>query len=230
VITDQVDEPLTADPVEAHVAALSRALHGPSRARHSMIREVREGLHDAVAAHRARGLDARGAAARTLEEFGPVGDVAPLLQEELTVRHCRLTALLVAVVFPGMLGAWDLLWSSGLAGVGAEAPAFVATLARAQDIVSALVAATAIALLLATFRRAARARRITMLVGFAGGAGALLCGGMSVLMCLANPQSAPHALASPATLAAYGCSAVVLVLLVTLAVRTVRVARADRGR
>ena len=225
MITDQVDEPRTADPVEAHVAALSRALHGPSRARHSMIREVRDGLHDAVAAHRAGGLDARDAATRAVEDFGTVGDVAPLLQEELTVRQCRLTALLVAVVFPGMLGAWDLLWSNGMSSMSTEAPAIVVTLARAQDIVSALVAATAIALLLATFRRAARARRITMLVGFAGGAGALLCGGMSVLMCLANPQSAPHALASPATLAAYSGSAVVLVLLVTLAVRTIRVAR-----
>lgn len=41
------------DPVARHVAELKRVLRGPARARRSMVREVRDGLHDAVDAYRA---------------------------------------------------------------------------------------------------------------------------------------------------------------------------------
>ncbi|HEY4417930.1 MAG TPA: hypothetical protein VGN22_00325 [Pseudonocardia sp.] len=61
----------TPDVVDQHVAELARALRGPGRTRRSILREVRDGLHDAAAAHRCCGLDPQQAAVRAVHDFGP---------------------------------------------------------------------------------------------------------------------------------------------------------------
>jgi hypothetical protein len=219
----------TPDVVDQHVADLARALRGPARTRRSMLREVRDGLRDAAAAHRRCGLDPQQAAVRAVHDFGPVPVVAQAFQTELVARQGRWTALLLLVAFPGMTLGWDLLWRSG--GVAWHAsPAqpvsdVVVGLARVQDTAAVLVSMMAVVLLAATFHRAVSARRIAVLVGHTGAVGALLCAGIGVVMNVAVGPGAGDLIATnPFALPAYGVSALVCGLVVRSAVRTLRVA------
>jgi hypothetical protein len=207
------------DPVAAHVAELERALRGPARARQSMIAEVRDGLEDAVAGHRERGLDPHRAAAAAVRDFGQVGEVAPLLQEELTACQARRTSALLAVAFPGLLVAWDLLWSSGMAGSEAPAAPAIGVLARLMDAQSILVGLAAVLLLLATFRCSRPDRRIPALVGLTGILGMTGCMVTGVLMQLASTAVST----APAVLAAYALSVAVLTAVTRSCVRTLQV-------
>ncbi|OZM82008.1 hypothetical protein [Pseudonocardia sp. MH-G8] len=213
-----------ADPVASHVAELDRMLHGPGTHKRSMIAEVHDGLQDAADAYRAGGLEPLPAAAAAVQDFGPVREVAPLMQEELTVRQGRATALLLAVTFPAMVLGWDLLWQSGVGWPG-PAPAVVAALARVQDVASFGIAAAALALLTATFRRTAAPRWITALTGLTAAGGALVCGGTAIVMNLAHAEQAGLMLTTrPLALVAVVASAVVLVVVIRSAVRSLRVA------
>ncbi|MHA6627796.1 hypothetical protein ACU61A_20355 [Pseudonocardia sichuanensis] len=222
-----------ADPVAVHVAELDRLLRGPGTVKRSMIAEVHDGLQDAADAYRAGGLEPLPAAAAAVQDFGPVRAVAPLMQEELTVRQGRATALLLALVFPAMVLGWDLLWSSGIGWPG-PAPAVVAALARVQDVASFGIAAAALALLVATFRRSGAPRWITALAGLTAATGALVCGGTAIVMNLAHARQAGLMLTTrPLALVAVVVSALVLVVVVRSAVRSLRVAwaspRSDQG-
>jgi hypothetical protein len=208
------------DAVAAHVAALERALRGPARVRRSMIAEVRDGLEDAAACHRERGLDPPRAAAAAVRDFGQVGEVAPLLQEELTACQARATSALLAVAFPGLLVAWDLLWSSGVARSEAPPPPAVGVLARLMDAQSILVGLTAVVLLLATIRCSRPHRRIPALVGLTGILGMTGCTVTGVLMQLASTAAS----AAPAALVAYALTLAVLAAVTRSSVRTLQIA------
>jgi hypothetical protein len=124
---------------------------------------------------------------------------------------------------------WDLLWRTG--GVAwHSSPAqpisdVVVALARTQDTASLLVSAMAVVLLAATFHRAVSARRVALLVGHTGVAGALFCAGVGVVMNVAVGPGAGDLIATnPFALPAFGVSAPVCALVVRSAVRTLRVA------
>lgn len=216
-----------ADPIATHVAALERALRGPQRARQCMVAEVHAGLLDAADAYECGGLPPDQAAAAAVRDFGTVGEVAPSFQDELTARQGRASALLFAIVFPGMLVGWDLLWQSGLVRRGSgTATDLVVALARLQDGATLFVGTAAIALLAVTFRRTVSPRRVTRAVGLTGTAGALTCGGISVAMNVASGHSTVTMLATnPTAVAAFAGSGAVLSLIIWQAVRTLRVAR-----
>jgi hypothetical protein len=218
----------TADPIDSYVAALDGALHGPRRARWSMIAEARAGLRDAAAAYRAGGLPPDRAAETAVRDFGPVSEIAPLFQDELVAARGRWSAALLAVVFPAMLLGWDLLWSSGaVSREPAPAQDVVVSLAALQDALTITVGLAALTLLAVTFRRTVSPRVLARVVGLTGTVGALLCGGISVAMNVAGGHSTVELLATnPGAVAAFGGSAAVLVLLVWQSVRTLRVARA----
>jgi hypothetical protein len=215
-----------ADPLTAHVAALERALHGPARARRSMITEVRDGLHDAEEAYRHAGLDPQRAAAQAVRDFGAVHDVAPSMQEELTARQARWAAALLAVVFPALLQAWDLLWVVTGDWQPPPAPPVVRTLAGAQDGVSWTIAAAAPLLLLATFRRTTSPRRITAAVGLIAALGTAACGGLTIAMGLVNVAGLGDLVARhPLGPAVIGVTIVLLAVVIRSAVRSLRLAR-----
>jgi hypothetical protein len=218
----------TTDPVGAHVAELDRALHGPAAMKRSMIAEVRDGLADAVSRHRDRGLDPQHAAAEAVREFGPVREVAPLLQEELTARQGRRTAQLIVVTFPALLLAWDALWMTGNAWVSPASPT-VALLARAVDVLTVLITAAALVLLLTTFRSGPLPRWVTSLTGLVAAVGVAGCGGMSLVMNLLKPHAAGELFATnPATAVVVTGTAVSAGLVTRSAVRSLRFARATR--
>ncbi|MGW4111115.1 permease prefix domain 1-containing protein [Actinosynnema sp. NPDC004786] len=88
------------DPVEDCVAALAASLHGPARAKAAMMREVRDGLHDAVEAQTRFGVPRGQAARRAVLDFGSADEVAPSFQRELTIAQTRRTARVAAVAVP----------------------------------------------------------------------------------------------------------------------------------
>jgi hypothetical protein len=213
------------DPVGAHIAELDRALHGPAAMKRSMIAEVRHGLADAVACHRDRGLDPQSAAAAAVREFGPVREVAPQLQEELTARQGRRTAQLLVVAFPALLLAWDALWMTGQAWQSPPSPT-VASLARAVDVLTVLITAAALVLLLTTFRDGPLPRWVTALTGLVAALGVAGCGGMSLAMNLLKPHAAEDLVAvNPATAVVVVATALIAALVTRSAIRSLRFAR-----
>jgi hypothetical protein len=216
------------DPVGAHVTELDRLLRGPTTVKRSMIAEVRDGLADAVAAHRDRGLDPERAAAAAIREFGSVHEVAALLQDELTARQGRRTALLLVVTFPALLLAWDSLWLFGPGWTTPPTPT-VSGLARTVDALTALVAVTAGALLLTAFRDGRLPRWVTGLTGVLAVLGILGTGGLSLVMNLLTPHEAGETYAdNPATAAVLTGSLVCAVLVTRSAARSLRFARGRR--
>lgn len=215
------------DPIATHVAALARALRGPHRTRRCMIAEAHDGLRDAEEAYRARGMAPERAAALAVRDFGAVSEVAPSYQAELIARQGRWAALLIVVVFPGMLLGWDVLWQSRLVRrESSQVPDSVLVLAKLQDVTTILIAAAGLALLAVTFHRTVSPRRITNAIGLTGAVGALLCGGISVAMNVAGGHSTLVMLhASPVTIPAFAGSGAVMALTVWQAVRALRVAR-----
>jgi hypothetical protein len=219
---------MTADPIAAHVSALEVLLHGPRRTRKDMISEVRAGLRDAAAAYREGGYPAEQAAAWAVRDFGTVGEVAPEFQDELTARQGRWSAVLYALVFPGMMLAWDLFWSFGwtrrAAGPANDA---VRVLSTIEDAATLMVAAVAVTLLALSFRRSVPPHRLTRAIGITGAAGATLCGGLAVVMNVAGShKAAVWVLTHPASIVPYLGSALMMALIIWQSHRTIRVARA----
>jgi hypothetical protein len=220
-----------ADPVAAHVAALERVLRGPTALRRDVLAEVRDGLEDAAQAHRTSGAGAEQAATRAVAEFGPVAELAPLYQAELTTAQVRRTALVAVLLFPALLLGWDLLKHSGLAWPAAgPVPAAVPVLARVQDVLSATTAGLALAVLLATLRRRARPRLLAAVAAGVALGGTVLCVGTAVVMNVANgPAAVAMLTGSPAAVLAAAASAVAAAAVSASALRTLRLARLPDG-
>ncbi|PSL51863.1 hypothetical protein B0I31_11757 [Saccharothrix carnea] len=89
-----------ADPVEDYLATLTTSLHGPARAKAAMMREVRDGLVDAVEAQTRFGVPRAQAAHRAVLDFGTADELAPSFQRELTIAQTRRTARVAAVTVP----------------------------------------------------------------------------------------------------------------------------------
>jgi hypothetical protein len=212
--------------VAAHVAAFERVLLGPARARQSMIDEVRDGLRDAEAAYRECGLDPERAAATAVRDFGTVREVAPLMQAELTARQARWAAALVAVAFPVLIGGWDLMCAAVEPWGSDAVPPVVGVLYTAQELAIGGIAALAIVLLLATFRRTVSPRWITAATAVLGTAAVAVCGATGIAMNAINATNsativALHPLGSPVLAASIALFGAVL----RSVVRSLRVAR-----
>jgi hypothetical protein len=220
------------DPVEAHVAALERSLRGPSKVRRSMVREVRDGLEDAVDAYRRSGLTPEHAARQAVRDFGPVSAVAPLYQDELAAGQGRRTALLLAVGLPSLMLGWDLLWASGVADWPPAPEAVALTvkgLARTQDLISGFAAATALVLAVLTFRRTGSPRRVAAAVAVTTLTAVTLCVISAIAMNVVNfAQAWERLTVEPVGQLAYGASAAVVLLLSRAALRTLRTLRPPR--
>jgi hypothetical protein len=179
----------SADPIGVHVAALARAVRGPAAARRGLLREVRDGLHDAADAYRRAGIDAERAARLAVRDFGPVAELAPLYQDELAAGAARRTAVLVAAGVPAVMLAWSALWASGVASGSPASPA-VAALAAVQDVGGVLATATAVVLVALGFRRTASQRPVAVAAAVTAFATVAVCGGTAVAMNVAQSGQA----------------------------------------
>lgn len=214
------------DPIAVHVAGVGNVLRGPVRARRSMLAEVREGLCDAAAAYRTAGLDEYAAARRAVADFGPVDLIAAQLQNELTARQARRTALLLVIAFPSMIVGWALVWSGGSGWTGNTSTPVV-VMAIALDATSVIVATAGLALLLATFCPVVSLSRVAGAVGVIGTVGALSCAAMAIAMNLANAAATVQLVSTnPAAAPAFVSTAAALALVAHSTGRSLRVTRA----
>lgn len=212
------------DPVAAHVAELDRALRGPAGARRSLVREVGDGLDDAVDAYRRAGFTAGDATRAAVRDFGPVPELTALYQDELTAGQGRRTALLLATGVPAVLVGWNLLWSSPLAAAPPGSPAIMA-LARVQDVAGVVVATAATILVVLASGRAASSRRMAVAAVVAALTTVVVCGGVAVAMLFVRGSGAWEQVAAQPGALAYLASATLLVLMTRSAVRTARTLR-----
>jgi nitrate/nitrite transporter NarK len=219
-----------ADPIEGHVAALAKALRGPRRVRRGMLAEVRAGLDDAAEAHRADGMAPAEAEAAAVRDFGPVAPVARELQDELAAQQGRQSAILLVLIFPAMVVAWDLLNTSGVLGSHGPPHPAVLRLARFEDLAAGLVCGLGYILLAVTSRRATEPRRIARAIGVIGAAGGLTCAAIPVAMNMVAGHGTIDEVATNAVAAAaiFGSAAIAL-LIVWRSVRTIRVAARRRA-
>jgi hypothetical protein len=96
--------------LEGWLATVAAGLPGLARTRQAVMAELRDGLHEALGAHQARGLAAIPAAQATLAEFGDPDQVAHAFAPELAIADARRVALTLARTGP-LLGA---LWVTAL--------------------------------------------------------------------------------------------------------------------
>lgn len=130
-----------AQPVEDYLEALAASLHGPARAKAAMMREVRDGLVDAVEAQTRFGVPQDQAARHAVRDFGAAEEIAPSFQRELTIAQTRRTARVAAVTVPVLVVCQLLVGAAGDWRLGALA-VHLAALATAAGLlaVTALVA------------------------------------------------------------------------------------------
>jgi hypothetical protein len=96
--------------LEGWLAGVAARVPGLARTRQAVVAELRDGLHEGLAAQQARGLAPVLAALATLAEFGDPGQVARAFAPELAAAHARRVALALARTGP-LLGA---LWVTAL--------------------------------------------------------------------------------------------------------------------
>ncbi|MFG2329044.1 permease prefix domain 1-containing protein [Streptomyces sp. NPDC048604] len=85
--------------LDAHLAELASALHGPARAKARLLGELREGLEDAVR-DQSPGTARDEATRAAIRDFGTPSELAPGFQRELTVAQARRTARAVLLLVP----------------------------------------------------------------------------------------------------------------------------------
>jgi hypothetical protein len=219
------------DPVAAHVAEFERVLRGPTLARRSMIDEVRDGLRDAEAAYLSSGFDPHRAATQAVRDFGAVHKVAPQMQAELTARQGRWSGVLVAVAFPVLVGGWDLMCAAVEPWGSDPPPPIVGALFRGQELAVGVIAALALVLVLATFRRAVAPRWITALAAGLGIVAVAVCCTTGIAMNAINIAQSDNVAAvdvvavHPLGMPVLAASIVLLTVVIRSAVRSLRVAR-----
>ncbi|MEU1017590.1 permease prefix domain 1-containing protein [Streptomyces sp. NPDC005898] len=211
-----------APPLQAYVAELTAALHGPAKAKARLVEEMRDGLTDTAAAYADAGLSEEEAAHRALREFGTVAELLPGCQRELTVAQARHTARAVTLAAPFLAGCWYLARTAGH-GLAWQLPRTAQLLAVHLAVVATLAALLAAAALAATgslARRLPTPRRLPLVVAWAGTtasaamaaatlaltAAAALTGDWPLLTCAGLLAAASHATLAPSARACRHCA------------------------
>ncbi|OEV02999.1 permease prefix domain 1-containing protein [Streptomyces oceani] len=182
-----------ADPVETHAADLAARLRGPARAKARMVREIRDGLYDTVAAHTERGTRPELAAQRAVREFGTPEELAPSCQQELTIIQARRTARVLALTVPLPLGMWWLSGGTGSDVGGNQLPRTVELFAALPAGVWLAAVLLAVATYLATgplSRWLPTPHRLPTVIAWTGSIAATAMGTLTLLLVLASPWSA----------------------------------------
>ncbi|MFF4412166.1 permease prefix domain 1-containing protein [Streptosporangium sp. NPDC001559] len=96
--------------IDDYVARLSRTLSGPRGPKLDMVTEARDSLLDTAEALELDGLGRAEAERVAVEEFGPVEEIAPGYQEELSISAGRRLAALLFISVPLTIMAWSLVW------------------------------------------------------------------------------------------------------------------------
>ncbi|MGW2157245.1 permease prefix domain 1-containing protein [Nonomuraea sp. NPDC001699] len=96
--------------IDDYVADLDRVLSGPAGAKRDLVVEARDSLSDTADALEADGLERAEAERLAVAEFGPVTEIAPGYQSELTAVAGRRLGLLLFISVPLTALMWSLVW------------------------------------------------------------------------------------------------------------------------
>src|SRR5688500_19298305 len=96
--------------IDDYVAELNRAITGPPGPKRDLVVEARDSLTDTADALEAEGLDRTEAERVAVAEFGPVAEIAPDYQAELTSASGRRLGFLLFVSVPITALMWSVLW------------------------------------------------------------------------------------------------------------------------
>ena len=116
-------DPATSRVLDDYLGALAARLTGPTRARQTILAELRDGLVEATHARLAGGASQAQAAAAAVTEFGDPATVAAAFTPELAAATARRVALTLIATGPLVGGLWlSVLAPSGLATPAAAPP------------------------------------------------------------------------------------------------------------
>ncbi|MGJ6961931.1 permease prefix domain 1-containing protein [Streptosporangium sp. G11] len=156
--------------IEDYVTGLSHALRGPRRPKLDMITEARDSLLDTAEALESDGLGRDEAERAAVEEFGPIGEIAPGYQEELSNVAGRRLATLLFVTVPLTAIMWSVIWRIFPTTPTAyeEMPDWFIMVARGVDMLQmfiGLIGGLALFALRRGLRRIRRPRLVTRALG-----------------------------------------------------------------
>ncbi|MFD2079929.1 hypothetical protein SAMN05421678_105243 [Actinopolymorpha cephalotaxi] len=185
-------------PIDGYVRRVRHLLPGPAAARSELMCELSDGLYDAARAHVRAGVAAEEAGARAVADCGPAEDTAAAYRPELTAVQGRHTAMLVAVLMPGLNLLWDVPWM--ISGPWNAPPnPVVSALSRVVTGSDLLAGGSAVVLLLLMVLAARRGRPATSLTGAVAVVGVLaftVTLGCSVAMMAVNADGPSQAFAT----------------------------------
>ncbi|WP_188186749.1 permease prefix domain 1-containing protein [Nonomuraea sp. SYSU D8015] len=152
-------------PIDDYVAELNRTLTGPPGPKRDLVVEARDSLTDTADALEAEGLDRAEAERIAVAEFGPVPEIAPGYQAELTSAAGRRLGFLLFISVPITVLMWSVLWRMYPADddVWASQPVWYSPVSRLLDIVQLAVGVYGGLVLLALGRGARWIRRPRLL-------------------------------------------------------------------
>ncbi|MGI5291711.1 permease prefix domain 1-containing protein [Nonomuraea polychroma] len=127
--------------IDDYVAELDHALAGPHGPKRDLVVEARDSLADTADALEAGGLDRAEAERIAVAEFGPVNEIAPGYQAELTSTSGRRLGFLLFISVPITVLMWSVLWRMYPADdeVWRTQPAWFSPVSRLLDIVQLAV-------------------------------------------------------------------------------------------
>ncbi|WP_406316286.1 permease prefix domain 1-containing protein [Streptosporangium sp. NBC_01639] len=96
--------------IDDYVTELSRALRGPRGAKLDLVTEARDSLVDTAEALEGEGLERAEAERIAVAEFGPISEIAPGYQEDLSISAGRRLAALLFVSVPLTALLWSVIW------------------------------------------------------------------------------------------------------------------------
>lgn len=143
-------QPAGRDPVDGYLAAVASRLTGPAAARAAITDELRDGLLETLATHRALGCSQQEATAAAIAEFGDPPTVAAAFGPELAAVQARRVALGLLVTGPLVGLTWVavvvvnglLPWQQQLTGPWLALPLVALALAVACPALGLTVAST----------------------------------------------------------------------------------------
>jgi hypothetical protein len=152
-------------PIDDYVTELDRTLTGPPGPKRDLVVEARDSLIDTADALEADGLERAEAERIAVAEFGPVAEVAPGYQTELTCASGRRLGFLLFVSVPVTALMWSLLWRMHPAGddVVLNQPGWYLPVSRLLDIFQLAIGVYGGLVLLALGRGARWIRRPRLL-------------------------------------------------------------------
>jgi hypothetical protein len=93
-------------PIDGYLSEMANHLVAPAAKRRAVVEEVRDGMLEAVASYRGRGLPQAEATRAAIAEFGGPCTIAAAFQQELGARQARRAALTLMASGPIVGIAW----------------------------------------------------------------------------------------------------------------------------